>query len=338
MIDYADTVTAMSSGWWAGNASAITEIVIGEGITSVGDYAFYYFTKLAKVTLPSTLKEIGAQAFYDLRKITEIGKKAFFSSGIQTITFPDKLTTIGVEAFNATALKNVTFPASLTTINEKAFMNCASLESVTVANADKTTALNIGPNAFYRCVSLKTLNLSGTGVIRNNAFDGCTSLTTLTLPSTLSGASTSTNSFSNQFKDCTALETVVIEDGAAALGRAMFDGCEKLNSITVPAGVTKTYGTFKDNEFITTAVLNNSEIGNNMFTNAISLSNLTLNGTETIGSNAFQGCAKLTKVTIPDTVDTIGSYAFEKCIGLRSFIFPEAVTVSLCTCWLIVQC
>ena len=83
------------------------------------------------------------------------------------------------------------------------------------------------------------------------------------------------------------------------MGEGVFWGCTKLESVTIPNGVTS--------------------IGNNFLRDCTSLSSLTLSvNTETIGGNAFYGCSSLLSVTIPETVTSIGGYAFYGCSKLKT--------------------
>lgn len=100
------------------NYLAITSVILPEGYTSIGDYAFYGCVNLEKITLPSTLQTIGKYAFHGCKKLKEI-------------IMPDSLTTLGNEAFsNCSALQNVRFSKNLSTIPEYAFYSCNQLAEV----------------------------------------------------------------------------------------------------------------------------------------------------------------------------------------------------------------
>ena len=70
----------------------VTTIIIGEGITEIGDSMFYGWKKVANVTFPSTLIEIGDAAFSNCKKITEI-------------TLPGSLEDFGTYVFYDTSLE-----------------------------------------------------------------------------------------------------------------------------------------------------------------------------------------------------------------------------------------
>ena len=127
------------------NKMRATWLIIDEGITSIScDGAFNAVTcELAKVVLPSTLKEIGIDAFYgspDLTSInipdgvTEIGDSAFWScDSLTSITIPDSVTCIGKDAFcYCRQLTSINIPDSVTEIGDSAFSFCDSLDASTI--------------------------------------------------------------------------------------------------------------------------------------------------------------------------------------------------------------
>lgn len=116
-----------------------TWLIIDEGITSIScDEAFYTETcELAKVVLPSTLKEI-ADSFY-------------FSVDLTSINIPDGVTEIEEDAFNGCySLTSITIPDSVTSIGRHAFVGCRQLTSINIPDS----VTEIGDEAFFDCDSL----------------------------------------------------------------------------------------------------------------------------------------------------------------------------------------
>ena len=99
-------------------ASQITDIIISDGINTIGKYAFAGYTALKTISLPDSVASIGSNAFYNCQSL-------------ESIVIPDKATSIGPSAFNnCTGLKSVTIPESVEKIDMQAFFKCDSLQDV----------------------------------------------------------------------------------------------------------------------------------------------------------------------------------------------------------------
>jgi hypothetical protein len=123
---------------WSSQRGKIKEIVIENGVTNIGKYAFLNCRSLTSVTIPNSVTKIGSYAFYNCSSLT-------------SVTIPNSVTSIGSAAFrNCSSLTSVTIPNSVTSIGSAAFRNCSSLTSVTIPNS----VTSIGEQAFYRCKSL----------------------------------------------------------------------------------------------------------------------------------------------------------------------------------------
>ena len=145
----------------------IKEIVVEDGVTSIGDSAFSNCTSLTSVAIPDSVTSIGGHAFYHCTSLT-------------SVAIPDSVTSIGGWAFSyCTSLTSVAIPDSVTSIADYAFYDCTSLTSVAIP--DRVTS--IGECAFSYCTSLESITIPyGVTIIEEYTFSGCFSLTTVTIP------------------------------------------------------------------------------------------------------------------------------------------------------------
>ena len=287
MYDYP---TGVGDNWqtdwklpWKNYAKTISRIVVGEGITSIGAYAFCYLENAAEVSLPSTL--------------TAIGEGAFWNIAAASLVIPDTVATIGDFAFNGCVnLETITLPAglqeigpcftdssNLNTINFKGTMEqwlaCGGGASTFPAQtqvvcASGTLSRNgkCGDNLTWRLDNSGTLTIFGNGEMADYYYDD-----TPTVP---------------WAKYRSMIRSVVIGSGVTYIGAWAFEDTN-ITSLTIPGSV-KTIG---DGSF---------------FLNRY-LAKLTLNsGLETICPYAFSYC-RIGSVDIPDGVTSIGEEAFSYC-------------------------
>ena len=104
----------------------VKQIIIGDGVTTIGQAAFRNRGSLTSVTIPNSVTTIGVYAFSGCSSLT-------------SVTIPNSVTTIGESAFNqCSSLISVTIPNSVTTIGDNAFNGCSSLTSVNIPNSVTT--------------------------------------------------------------------------------------------------------------------------------------------------------------------------------------------------------
>ena len=303
---------------WDGSRSRVKSVVIADGVTSIGEYAFFYCESLTSVTIPDSVTSIGKYAFFCCTSltsvtipdsVTSIGRFAFSNcTSLTSVTIPDSVTSIGEYAFYyCKSLTSMTIPDSVTSISSSTFASCTSLTSVTIPNS----VTSIGEYAFYDCdcKSLTSVTIPGSVTsIGLYAFASCTSLTGIWVAE---GNSHYANDASGVLfnKDKTTLvqcpgafAAYTIPDSVTSIGDNTFDHCTSLTSVTIPDSVTS--------------------IGEWAFYWCTSLTSVTIPDSVTsIGDNTFDHCTSLTSVTIPDGVTSIGWRAFSNCTSLTDVYY-----------------
>lgn len=164
----------------------ITEAKIENGVTLIGECAFYSCRGLTRVDIPSQIVSIGESAFASCENLTDvnlsnglqsIGQSAFFQcKKLANITIPNSVTSIGVAAFSETGLTNIQIPNSVNSIGRSAFSK-TNLASITIPNSINS----INSNMFQGCSNLTSvfIPISVTSILAN-AFQDCNSLTSIT--------------------------------------------------------------------------------------------------------------------------------------------------------------
>ena len=175
-----------------------TKVVISDGVTSIGDYAFIEFHDLKSVSIPDTVTRIGkcALAFcYGIKSIdipasvVSLGEGALsYCAGFESITIPSSVTEIEDYTFSYSKnLKTVVLPDTITSIGDLAFSGCDKLESVNIPDS----VVRIGECAFSDCISLRSITVpDSVRSISEDAFSGCINLESVSLPEDLSVAVT----------------------------------------------------------------------------------------------------------------------------------------------------
>ena len=145
------------------------DVTIPNGVTNIGDEAFFRCYGLTSVTIPDSVTNIGDYAFADCsgltsvtigNGVTSIGDRAFSDcSGLTSVTIPDSVTSIGDRAFSdCSGLTSVTIPDSVRTVHRWAFRNCTALRSVTLPGSVRMDAY--GP-VFFGCTNLVSVTIVG---------------------------------------------------------------------------------------------------------------------------------------------------------------------------------
>ena len=146
---------------WYDSREYIYQITVQDGVTAIGDMAFYGMSAAMDIMLPEGLTSIGEGAFHDC-------------TSLESISLPDSISYIGPSAFSyCLALKNVNLPKNVTYVGKGAFWSCESLTSITFPEG--MTSIEYG--SFQYCTSLKSVSLPRTmAYIGEDSFEGCDEL------------------------------------------------------------------------------------------------------------------------------------------------------------------
>lgn len=210
--------------------NGIKSVTIAEGVTTIGENAFWQCENLVSVSIPDSVVNMESQVFNGCKKlttvnipdgITEIGEYMFADcESLVKITIPDSVTKIAPDAFNeCTSLESVTLPDSLQSIGESAFYCCTTLTEIHLPESLKT----IGDHAFYECTGI-TLLKTGDNLkkIGDSAFSGCRNLTTVILSDSVETIG------ALAFYECVRLSNLYLGSGLTDIESSAFSSCDRL--------------------------------------------------------------------------------------------------------------
>jgi len=176
--------TSGGSATWKKHYSKIKAVIVNDGVTGIGDYAFAGCYELTSVLIGNGVTEIGEYAFENLRKLSSvtigenvniINDNAFSGcSTLQSLILPDTLTVIGNNAFySCSALQSLILPDSVTVIGNNAFSDCRGLTELWLGDS----VTGIGEAAFADCDQLLSVIIpDSVTIIGESAFYGCDEL------------------------------------------------------------------------------------------------------------------------------------------------------------------
>jgi len=255
------------------------ELIIGDDVTSIGDWAFWG-CKIKSIKLGNSLTSIGVGAFTGCL-------------GFTSVTFGNSLTSISNSAFQECSdLTSINIPGSVTSIGDGAFFGCWGLTSIKVATDNTVYDSRNNCNALIETATNTLIQGCNNTVIPNSvtsigdvAFGGCSSLTNLDIPNSV------TSIGDGAFSGCNGLTSIELPNSVTSIGDRAFQECSGLTNLDIPNSVTS--------------------IGDNAFSRCNGLTSIELpNSVTTIGAKAFADCRNLEHVILGNSVTSIGEEAF----------------------------
>ena len=329
--DTADNAFEIENGVlkkYHGDANAV---VIPDGVTSIGDFAFQNCESLTAVKIADSVTSIGNFAFwgcgslasvYIPDSVTSIGDGAFQTcDALATIDIPESVMHIGRCAFNTNTRTSTSTPTSEPmnqawiepehdepTVPEPPCEPVSPITDFEIENGvlkkylgnSETVVIpegvvtSIGDKAFQFFTFLKSIYIPyGVTSIGNYAFSCCDSIKLIHIPDSI------TSIGDKAFENCKSLTSVYIPNGITSIGKMAFCGCEKLITIHIPDNI--------------------ANIGQETFCGCSSLTTIHIPDSVTdIGDEAFFGCYSLSSIEIPASVKQIGQHAFPPNTAIRN--------------------
>ena len=316
-----------------------TDVVLDEGITRIGKFAFTNFQGLTGITIPSTVTAIGDSAFRDCKalnklNITDIKAWCEIYFNGSNSSYANPLNYAQNLYLNNELVTDLVIPEGVTVIRSEAFRNCKSIKSISLP----TTLTSIGGNSFNGCSSVTKTYISDIAswctvdftfassnpiYLSKNLYLNGEAVVELEIPAVV------TEIAPYAFYNCDTLESVSVLGSLESIGKEAFYGCDNLVSLDLG----NTAGSIDSTAFAGTGMYkdeNNWDDGVLYLNNILVKADTTIQGeyavkegTIAISGEAFKNCTALTGVVMPDTVMTVGDSAFYGCSSLSNVVLSS---------------
>ena len=291
---------------WYELESIIKEVYIDDGVTSIGNCAFYGCGSITGVYIADSVRKIGARAFVSCTSLEEI----YIPDGIERIE--------DTTFYWCTSLKGINIPDSVAYIGKDAFYDCRKIENVFVSDLSLWSAVAFEGGFSNPLAYGGTLYVDGKPFSTNYSgkcgmdiawfLDAASNTLTISGNGNMYTFSGSTVAPWNEYARYIPIETVVINDGVTNIGNRAFSYCTALKQIELPKSITS--------------------IGDEAFYECDSLKAINIPDSVTsIGKGAFTYCRRLESVIIPIGITTIEARTFYWCNSLNSIVIPKSVVL-----------
>lgn len=323
-LDIPDSVTELGEDVFY-DCDGLEEVRLGEGVTRVPSRAFAGCPHIYSITIKGVLSELGFSAFNNCKSLleldlsnsvlTEIPRYAFYNCyNLTSFVVPESVKNIGdyafggceklLEIYNLSSLNIVCGSDGHGQIAKNALIVHTSLDV-------ESSIIQNGDFAFFKSDKNYLLKYTGEGgeialpenfegenyYIRDKAFANNNRISAVNIPATVTGVG------KEAFYRCSALKSVVFDDGAESIGAEAFSQCGSLQSAVLPSTL--------------------KTLGYEAFYYCNLLESVDLGGAAEVGGKAFYMCGKLTNVTFTGGIKSIGEEAFGRCGSLQNVALPE---------------